>query len=212
MQANLPKQYLMLGGRCVVEYTLECLLSHPRIDQVIIALHPHDNRFIDLEIASHPRLRTVTGGDERADSVQAGLAAIDDPNALVLVHDAARPCLQHRDIDALLDVLHTHPAALLARAASDTVKLAVAEQVAQTLPREQIWLAQTPQASSWQQLQHALTQAKQAGVAVTDEASALEYANIPVTLVAGHSHNIKITHPDDLALARFYLTEQGRFA
>jgi 2-C-methyl-D-erythritol 4-phosphate cytidylyltransferase len=191
---------------------LACLLSHPRIDQVIIALHPKDTHFASLPVASHPSLRTVIGGDERADSVQAGLAAIDDPEALVLVHDAARPCLQHSDIDGLLAVLHSRPAALLAKAASDTIKLADNDVVSQTLPREQIWLAQTPQAASWQLLHDALNHAAQAGLQVTDEASALEHAQVPVTLVAGHSHNIKITHPDDLALARFYLTEQGRFA
>ncbi|MBE1287585.1 MAG: 2-C-methyl-D-erythritol 4-phosphate cytidylyltransferase [Alteromonadaceae bacterium] len=209
MQATIAKQYLKLGSKTVIEHSLSQLLTYPNLAEVVVALHPEDNHFSSLEIASHPKLRVVTGGDERVDSVLAALKACP-PDAIALVHDAARPCLRHTDIDALIAKLeHSAQAAILARPATDTIKSAHGSTIAKTLPREHIWGAQTPQASGVATLIYAIEQAM-TNTTVTDEASALEFCDIPVELVAGSSDNIKITHPEDLALAEFYLQQQGR--
>ena len=209
MQATIAKQYLKLGSKTVIEHSLSQLLTYPKLAEVVVALHPEDNHFPSLEIASHPKLRAVTGGDERVDSVLAALKA-SAPDATALVHDAARPCLRHTDLDALIAKLETSAqAAILARPATDTIKSAHGSTIAKTLPREHIWGAQTPQASSVATLINAIEQAM-TNTTLTDEASALEFCDIPVELVAGSSDNIKITHPEDLALAEFYLQQQGR--
>jgi 2-C-methyl-D-erythritol 4-phosphate cytidylyltransferase len=209
MQASVAKQYLKLGNKTVLEHSLCQLLTYSAISQVVVALHPEDNHFFSLEVASHPKLRTVIGGSERVDSVLNALQTCPK-KAIALVHDAARPCLRHSDIDALITRLETDTvASILARRATDTIKLAQGNTIDTTLPRERIWGAQTPQAASVGTLIDAIEQAM-TSTTVTDEASALEFCHIPVELVAGSSDNIKITHPEDLALAEFYLQQQGR--
>ena len=209
MQASVAKQYLKLGHKTVIEHSLCQLLTYSAISEVVVALHPEDTHFASLDVASHPKLRTVIGGDERVDSVLAALYTCPK-DAIALVHDAARPCLRHSDMDALIARLKAGSvASILARRATDTIKSALGNTIDNTLPREHIWGAQTPQAARVNTLIDAIEQAM-AKTTVTDEASALECCRIPVELVAGSSDNIKITHPEDLALAEFYLQQQGR--
>lgn len=211
MQADIAKQYLRLGNAPVLEHTLKQLLSHPAISQVIVALHPEDTIFQTLPSAQHAKLTSVIGGAERADSVAAALE-VASPDAIALVHDAARPCVRHEDIDQLISTIESGAqAAILARQASDTIKLAKTNVIDETIPRQQVWGAQTPQAAQVDLLQNALLTARES-MTVTDEASALECYNIPVSLVQGSSDNIKITYPEDLALAHFYLQQQGRLS
>ncbi|MGS0725405.1 2-C-methyl-D-erythritol 4-phosphate cytidylyltransferase, partial [Shewanella sp. 0m-11] len=108
MGAEIPKQYLQLNQQSILSHTLDCLLSHPNIEKVIVALNPADAIFASLEQAKHPKLQCVNGGQERADSVLAALkvASLD---AWALVHDAARPCLTHHDIDKLIESASTFP-------------------------------------------------------------------------------------------------------
>ncbi len=214
MGGPVPKQYLPLGDALVIEHTLERLLSHPLIAGVVVALSPDDVRWDDTRFSTDPRVSRVAGGGERCDSVLNALGALarrgTDPGTWVMVHDAARPCLARGDIDNLFAQLSGHPVGgLLAVPLHDTVKRADAGgQVLETLPREQLWRAFTPQMFRLGALRDALQQAREQGRQVTDEASAMELAGFSPRLVEGRSDNIKITRPADLSLAAFYLSRQ----
>ncbi len=210
MRADRPKQYLPLAGRTVIEHSLDRLLDHPAIAGGVVALAADDPYWPDLGYAPAKPLWTAPGGQERADSVLNALqvlarhAGADD---WVLVHDAARPCLRRDDLDRLLAQGAAHAVgALLAVPACDTLKRADAlGQVAQTLDRDGLWHAQTPQMFRLHALREALQGALQAGAKITDEASAMEWAGQAPLLVEGHADNLKITRAEDLALAAFYL-------
>jgi len=179
-----------------------------------VALSPDDVTFATLPGARHEKIRTTIGGTQRADSVMSGLTALaarDDD--WVLVHDAARPCLHADDLARLIDSLSADEVGgLLANPVSDTLKRADASQrVESTVPRDQIWRALTPQIFRYAPLMAALTQARVAGVVVTDEASAIEHAGHRPRLVAGRTDNIKITVPEDLAIAETILKSRGAF-
>ncbi len=209
MGAALPKQYLELSpGRTILELTLEKLLTYPKINQVIVALSPNDTRFAALPLCRHPRLKTVIGGAERADSVLAGIKAALAP--WVLVHDAARPLISHADLDALTNCCQSqHCAAILAQVSVDTLKLSAAADaglIERTLPRSRIWRAQTPQCFPREKLLDALRQAAALGLTVTDEASAYEACGLPCRMVAGSAFNFKITTQEDLLLAKAILS------
>ncbi|MCW3172604.1 2-C-methyl-D-erythritol 4-phosphate cytidylyltransferase [Shewanella subflava] len=209
MGAAIPKQYLKLGQETILSHTLERLLTHPAISQVIVALHPEDDFFSQLPQATHPKLTQVIGGSERADSVLAGLQVVEN-DAWVLVHDAARPCVTHSDIDKLIYAINSFPqGAILAAPVRDTMKRAKADgTIEQTVERNQLWHALTPQLFPVSALKLNLQQALQAKATITDEASAMEWAGISPGLVAGRVDNIKVTHPDDLELAQLFLNQQ----
>ncbi|MCF1427460.1 MAG: 2-C-methyl-D-erythritol 4-phosphate cytidylyltransferase [Shewanella sp.] len=214
MGADIPKQYLMLGEQCILAYTLDSLLAHPLIDAVVVALHPNDVWFASLPQSRHPKICTVVGGKERADSVLAALNSLTPEvakYAWVLVHDAARPCLHRQDIDKLLAARQRFPqGAILAMPVRDTMKRAGSHgEIAQTVCRENLWHALTPQMFPVGALAAKLAAALAAGVRVTDEASAMEWAGVKPGLVSGRADNIKVTHPDDLPLAQLFLQAQG---
>lgn len=212
MGAGLPKQYLTLQGRTLAEHTLGRLLSFAPIQAVVVAVADADPWWPELAVARHPRVATVTGGDSRARSVLAGVAAVLEraPHARVLVHDMARPLVRLSDIQALIDHPDQGDGAILARPVTDTIKQADTDaRIRATLDRATIWRALTPQLFDAQRLHDALLGALRADpAAITDEASALEAAGARPALVAGHTDNIKVTVPEDLALARFYLRAQ----
>ncbi|WP_237065971.1 2-C-methyl-D-erythritol 4-phosphate cytidylyltransferase [Microbulbifer guangxiensis] len=211
MGADRPKQYLPLLGRPILSLTLRNVLTWPGVAGVVVAIAPDDNDFEYLPESRDSRVYQVHGGSERADSVLAALnflAPKVSPDTQVLVHDAARPCVAVEDIEALL--ASGAPSALLARPASDTVKLGRplgdnGTTVERTLDRSRIWLAQTPQRAPLGQLHSALREALERGDPVTDEASALEFAGESPRLVAGRSDNLKVTHPEDIPLAEAVL-------
>jgi 2-C-methyl-D-erythritol 4-phosphate cytidylyltransferase len=214
MGSGVPKQYAELAGATMLEHSLGALLASTRIAGVMVALHPDDQRGRQLAIAADPRVHTVAGGAERADSVLAaldGLARMADDEDWVLVHDAARPCLRLADLDALMDtVLATGVGGLLAQPVVDTVKRAdPGGRVQATLERASLWRAQTPQMFPLGELRDALRAARDRDLAVTDEASAMELAGHPVQLVPGSSRNLKVTVPADLELAAWYLSRQA---
>ncbi len=209
---NIPKQYTLLLGRSVLEWSLRALLSEPRIHGVVVVLAGGDERWPEVsQRLNSGKLLTAIGGAHRQDSVMNGLeflaarAADDD---WVLVHDAARPCLSGADIRALADVLegNSHGAAaqvsgaVLAAAVVDTLKRETADAIA-TIDRTGLWRALTPQVFAYAQLRRALQAAARAGVAVTDEAQAMERIGIRATLVAGSPFNIKVTRTEDLEIA-----------
>ncbi|WDE06390.1 2-C-methyl-D-erythritol 4-phosphate cytidylyltransferase [Thalassomonas viridans] len=213
MLSACPKQYLHLDGQTILEHTVHRLLSVADIQQVIIAISEEDGYFADTGLQQHPQVTTVYGGKERVDSVLAGLKAVDGSRyPWVLVHDAARPCVPEQDINALISrCRETGDGGLLAYPVRDTMKRGdAADQVLETVEREALWHALTPQMYPVGELQAAIEQALADNMPITDESSAMEHAGHTSVLVQGSSENLKITRPDDLAMAEFILIRQQK--
>ncbi|MBD1388900.1 2-C-methyl-D-erythritol 4-phosphate cytidylyltransferase [Neiella sp. HB171785] len=212
MQADCPKQYLTIDAQPVLWHSVMKVLAHPQVTRAVVAVSATDPYIADIQWPTDKPVDLVHGGKERADSVLAGIRhAIEQCNAdWVLVHDAARPCLRAADLSQLIaTTLNANQGGILAVPVRDTMKRATgSRQIAQTVDRNALWHAQTPQMFPAVLLADALTQALAAGATVTDEASAIEWLGQQPLLVEGHADNIKITHPEDLALARFYLTQE----
>lgn len=210
MKADRPKQYLTLLGKTVLEHTIEHLLAHPQIEQVVVALSMDDPYFSTLSLAHNPRVIRVDGGKERADSVLSALNYIcqHQLSEWVLVHDAARPCVTNADITQLITTALEHPVgAILAAPVRDTMKRGdSAQQIDHTVDRTALWHALTPQMFRAAPLRSVLFEALQNQVTITDEASAFEWRGEKPALVTGRADNLKITQPEDLALAEFYLS------
>ncbi len=212
MQSECPKQYLRIGEHTILEHSAYSLLKHPRIKRMIVVLHPQDRYFSTLPLANDPRISVVIGGSQRADSVMAGLQHVDDAE-WVLVHDAARPCLHEHDLQRLINLTSkSEVGGILAAPVRDTMKRGVVGEpaIAHTVDREDLWHALTPQLFPLELLKLCLKRALDENAAVTDEASALEFCGYHPALVHGRSDNIKVTRPEDLALAEFYLTYMHR--
>lgn len=208
MGADCPKQYLTLAGKTILEHTLGCLLSHPAIARVIVALAPHDGWFEQLAVAADPRILRVEGGIERAYSVLNALHVAQ--GKWVLVHDAARPCLTHEDLDALIASAMACDGAILGSRVRDTMKRTDgAGNIVATVEREQLWHALTPQMFPASTLKRALEEGLALGALITDEASAMERAGFTVKMVEGRADNIKVTRPEDLSLAELFLQQQS---
>ncbi|KPA53750.1 2-C-methyl-D-erythritol 4-phosphate cytidylyltransferase [Photobacterium sp. CAIM 1937] len=212
MAADRPKQYLTIAGKTILEHSVERLLSLPEIQHVVIAVSKTDPYFPTLPLANDPRITVVDGGAERVDSVFSGLAAINDDNAWVMVHDAARPCVRLDDLRQLMVAAkQSEYGAILATPVRDTMKRAKMNKqgtaIDHTVDREQLWHALTPQMFRAGQLREALTTALAQDAVITDEASALEFCGYSPVLVKGRADNLKVTQPEDLALAEFYLQQ-----
>jgi 2-C-methyl-D-erythritol 4-phosphate cytidylyltransferase / 2-C-methyl-D-erythritol 2,4-cyclodiphosphate synthase len=209
---NLPKQYTPLLGSSVLEWSLRALLAEPRIHAIVVVLAAGDGHWQHVAAKlNSPKLLTTIGGAQRQDSVMNGLellasrAAADD---WILVHDAARPCLSSSDIGALADALQDKSGdgaskvngAVLAAPIVDTVKRELPSGV-ETVDRAGLWRALTPQVFAFAALRRALQEAARAGIAVTDEAQAMERIGIRACLVSGSPFNIKVTRAEDLNVA-----------
>ena len=215
---NIPKQYTQLLGSSVLEWSLQALLAEPRIHAVVVVLAAGDSHWLNVAARlNSPKVLTATGGAQRQDSVLNGLeflasrAAADD---WILVHDAARPCLSSTDISALADALQDQSGgcesdhggaadlsgAVLAAPIVDTVKRELVGGI-ETVDRTGLWRALTPQVFAFAQLRRALNEAARDGVAVTDEAQAMERIGIRASLVPGSPFNIKVTRAEDLIVA-----------
>jgi 2-C-methyl-D-erythritol 4-phosphate cytidylyltransferase / 2-C-methyl-D-erythritol 2,4-cyclodiphosphate synthase len=210
-----PKQYAPLLGATVVEWSLRALLAETRVHAVVVALAADDVHWAAIAARLEtPKLETTMGGANRQDSVANGLEFLAEraaPTDWVLVHDAARPCLSPAELTALLDAVGTGSAppadaragaagAVLAAPIVDTVKRELGEHVV-TVDRQGLWRALTPQVFAYAQLRHALKEAALAGLAVTDEAQAIERMGLRPALVQGSPFNVKVTRPADLELA-----------
>jgi len=215
MGSTTPKQYLSLTGRPVIAHTLDTLLSEPRIAGLVVAISAGDEWWPEVAagIMTHKPLHVVTGGAERCHSVLNGLEELSKyahPDDWVLVHDAARPCLAASDLDRLLTELADDPVGgLLAVPVRDTLKqVSDARRVAATVDRSRLWHALTPQMFRLGMLRDALRGALENRRLVTDECAAMEASGFAPRLVEGRADNFKITHPEDLALAEFYMTRR----
>ncbi len=213
MGSEVPKQYLRLRGRPVIAHTLARLLQNDRLQRIAVAIAADDQRIAGVVGEFSPQVFTVQGGAERRDSVLAGLHALSafaDAEDWVLVHDAARPCVRAEDIDAMLDALgDSRDGGLLGVPARDTLKQCDPQgTVAATLDRNSIWHAFTPQMFRLGQLRAALEHSLARGIPVTDEAQAIELSGGQPRMITGAADNIKITRPQDLALAAAFMAAQ----
>lgn len=205
-EAAVPKQYRPLAGQPMLRHAVRALLADPRIVQVRVAVSAGDG-WVEQALAGLPRtVWRPCGGPNRADTVAAALAdsgaAADD---WILMHDAARPGLPAAALARLIDAcLDDAVGGLLALPVADTVK-AGRQRVSRTVDRDGLWLAQTPQMFRAGLLRDALARARAAGLAVTDEASAVEAAGHAPRLVAGALRNFKVTWPDDFELMEKWL-------
>lgn len=213
MLASCPKQYLPLDSQTILSHTITRLLSHKNISKVIVAISDNDEYFAKTNLVNNSNVIRVSGGKERVDSVLNGLQIIENSD-WVLVHDAVRPCITHEDIDKLISqCIENNCGGILAGPVVDTMKRSVknnvqAYEVAETINRSSLWHAFTPQMFKVDELKEAIIQTKKQGLEITDEASAIELSGLPCLLIPGRRDNIKITQPEDLVLADFYLKQQ----
>lgn len=214
MCAAKPKQYLLLAGKTILEQTLERLLQLPFLAGVVVAVAEDDDFWPTLDIGHHEKIHKVIGGAERADSVLSALDFLQDKlgeQDWVMVHDAARPCVELAAIEILCAELGDDPVGgILALPVTDTVKKVGSDNAIEcTIDRRVLWLAQTPQLFRFQLLRDCLSQTLARKENITDEASAVELCGFTAKVVESTSDNIKITRPGDLALAEFILQNQA---
>ncbi len=221
MGAETPKQFLELDGMPLIIFTLRRLAACTAITDFFISTRADDVVSLEDKVAKaglgRPA-RVVHGGDSRQQSVANALAQVDPSTEIVLVHDAVRPFVTPAQIDRVIAEARARGAAILGIPAIDTVKevkrATLPEDmalIANTIPRERIVLAQTPQVFSYSLLRDAFRKAEQDGASGSDEAALVERFGHDVYVVLGSERNIKITRPSDMDLARFYL-EQERSA
>ncbi|WP_416240711.1 2-C-methyl-D-erythritol 4-phosphate cytidylyltransferase [Acinetobacter sp. WCHAc010052] len=209
--ATALKQYQKIQDKTVLEHTID-RLNTLELTGYVIAISENDVLAKTLAFSHQERAHFCSGGQERVHSVLNALnylsqfASDDD---LVFVHDAARPCVTESCLRELVQTAqHEQSSAILAIPVRDTLKLASQNEIQQTVSRDHLWQAQTPQISKIGILKAAIEHALQNGLNITDEASALEFSGHPVKIVHGRSDNIKITYPDDLELADLILSAQ----
>lgn len=208
--ASRPKQYVDLAGRCVLTRTLDCFLAHPRIAFTLVVIHPDDRALYDAATAglAGTLLAPVNGGATRQDSVRNGLVALAQQHVTrVLIHDAARPFLPHDVIDRVLQGLEDHEGIVAGIALADTLKRTNADgTVTGTVDRGGLWRAQTPQGFRFDRILAAHLAAHRDGRAdFTDDAAVAEHAGLTVGVVVGSERNVKLTTPEDIAMAEHSL-------
>ncbi|VAW93441.1 2-C-methyl-D-erythritol 4-phosphate cytidylyltransferase [hydrothermal vent metagenome] len=212
MQQAIPKQYLKIDNKTILDYTLEKLCSHDLIKGVVVAISSTDEYWPNHVSIYNKEIITVQGGSERFQSVFNALQSLSgkcDINDWVLVHDAARPCLSLDDISKLIEKVKCDDiGGLLATPVRDTMKRANSfGKILHTTERLYLWHALTPQMFRYGMLCDALQSAIDTNLVITDEASALEAKGYQPLLIEGSIKNIKITRPEDLALAELYLNK-----
>jgi len=218
MQSQTPKQYLPLLNKPIIEHSLQRLLDHPKISGLVVALGDHDAYWSDVNLKTVKPVIRVNGGEERCHSVLNALNELlsenqkldVNANDWVLVHDAARPCIRSGDIDLLISSLEVHEVGgLLALPVRDTMKRQnTTQHVSETVDRNGLWHALTPQMFPLEILRDAVHEAIESDSIITDESSAIERLGKKPLLVEGHEDNIKITRPVDLNLAEMYMKAQ----
>ena len=209
MGAAEPKQYLELDGVPIVVRTLLIFQQSGLFEKVILVLPEHDTELRGAGIRSHASLETlefVAGGATRQASVYNALNALKpfaEDDDIICIHDAVRPLVDVVQVKACIEAAGKYGAAVLGLPVNETVKRCdAAGRILETVPRDGLWLARTPQTARFGLLWQAHMAAFAGGVSATDDAVLLEYRNIPVYMVKGSADNIKITEPDDLLLAK----------
>jgi 2-C-methyl-D-erythritol 4-phosphate cytidylyltransferase len=210
---DAPKAFVPLLGRPILLHALEALAACPDLARLVPVVPEEERAGLarwSAELAAIPRVApAVAGGRERQDSVRAGLRALAGDVAFVAVHDAARPLVRAADVARVVAVAREHGAALLAVPVRDTLKRVRGGRVVETPPRDECWAAQTPQVFRRDWLEEALAKAEADGFLGTDDAQLVERLGLPVRVVEGDPGNLKITFPEDLAVAEARLRERA---
>jgi len=212
MGVDKPKQYISVNDKTILEHTINCFIDREEIEGVVVAISASDEYWPALEISKHEKIIHAPGGEERYQSVFNGLQMLKDKadtQDWVMVHDAARPCLRQSAIDRLIIELRSHEVGgILAMPCRDTMKRAnSSNEITETVERESLWHAQTPQMFRYGKLFSAIEKVLNEEITVTDEAMAMELSGYNPILVHGHQINLKITHKDDLEYLEHYLNE-----
>ncbi len=210
---SAPKQFLELAGVPILIHSLRAFAQIPQVSAIFVAVRANERERVEAQVADHGfsgKVRIVTGGDTRQESVANALNAIEcNDSDIVLVHDAVRPLIDPATITRTIEAVEKHNAAIVGLPAVDTIKqverTADGALITATIPREYIVQAQTPQGFRCGLLKRAFAEAMADGFLGTDEASIVERAGAPVAVVPGSAANLKITQPGDLDLAEFYL-------
>ncbi|MGE3318872.1 MAG: 2-C-methyl-D-erythritol 4-phosphate cytidylyltransferase [Candidatus Berkiella sp.] len=207
-----PKQYWTLAGKTILEYTCSLFLTQSWVTKIVVAIADSDCYFEQLSTLKHPKIARVSGGVTRAHSVRNALQSIQqvtDAADWVLVHDAVRPCLDKRDLQSLLQLRDDPVGGILASKVTDTIKkVNHAMQITETVDRQMLWQAQTPQMFRLGLLFDALVKAEQAGENVTDEAWAIQLMGYTARIIPAHYPNPKLTYPADLTYISSLLEEK----
>jgi 2-C-methyl-D-erythritol 4-phosphate cytidylyltransferase/2-C-methyl-D-erythritol 2,4-cyclodiphosphate synthase len=199
-----PKQYLLLRGCPLLRHSLVSLGNHPAIRRIAVVIHPDDRALYDATVEGLELLPPVAGGASRQESVRNGLESLESaPPDRVLIHDGARPFVDHETIDALLAALEQHDGAIPALPVVDSLKQGAGQRITGEAEREGLWRAQTPQAFRYAAILAA--HRAQAGNLLTDDAAVARAQGCEVALVPGSEENIKVTDGKDLELAEKWL-------
>jgi 2-C-methyl-D-erythritol 4-phosphate cytidylyltransferase len=206
------KQFMLLEGSPILLHTIRKFASTPAVSEIVVALRPEDiewvRELLRVEKFGKP-VRLVEGGDSRQESVEHALATLDAGTELVAVHDAVRPFIEHSVLDKVFAEAEENGAAIVGIVPVDTVKQVHRNKIRQTIPRERLILAQTPQVFGFDLLKSAFAKTREDGFAGTDESSLVERLDqVEVSVVPGSDRNLKITKPSDMDLARLFLAEE----
>ncbi len=216
MGGSVRKQYLTLGGCPILEHAVRAFATHDEIGRIFLVVPEEDADFCQENILSPLKLgnraELVSGGKERQDSVYNGLLAVEERDDIVMIHDGVRPFVRHEQITACISGVREAGACIAGIPASDTLKYVnPSGHIEKTLPREGVWLAQTPQAFRHDLILNAHEAARRDGYAGTDDASLVERMGKRVKLITGSRFNMKITTPEDLGIAEAILLGETKF-
>ena len=209
------KQFMLLEGSPILIHTVRKFVACSRVGEIVVAVRGEDREWVaDMLGQEFPagRVRVVAGGNSRQESVENALRSLGPQHELVAVHDAVRPFIDHETIEKVFDEAAATGAAIVAVAAVDTVKRVTRGtdrvKIRETLPREKLVMAQTPQVFRYEILKRAFEEAMKDGFVGTDESSMVERLDVEVSVVPGSDRNIKITKPTDMDLAHLFLHEE----
>ncbi len=209
MGADRNKLMLLLRDRSIIEWTLDVFEADPLCEEIILAINPAEQVWFEQVTDRYATpVRLVAGGRERQESVLRGLEVIEAPG-IVLIHDGARPFIEQTAIHAVVAAAVEHNAAILAVPVKDTVKRIIGETIVETVPRDELMAAQTPQAFDLDTIRTVHQKAAEHYLG-TDDASLIEWDGGKVTLVTGQYENIKVTTPDDLWFGEAILMKRGK--
>jgi 2-C-methyl-D-erythritol 4-phosphate cytidylyltransferase len=211
MGCGVEKQFMQVAGKPLLAHTLACFEAAPGVDRVVVIVPPGREAYCAEEIVAVEGFRKVScivaGAETRQRSVTAGFRCIGENVDVVVIHDGARPFVSPSLIQTSIDLAYQHGSAIVAIPESDTLKrVSVDGTVVETVDRQQLWRAQTPQAFHRSILERALAHAEEHDLDATDEASLVESLSWPIRIVPGTVWNFKITTPDDLRFAKIMLT------
>jgi 2-C-methyl-D-erythritol 4-phosphate cytidylyltransferase len=206
------KQFMLLDGSPILLHTIRKFAATPAVSEIVVALRGDDIEWVRelLSVEKFDKtVRLVEGGDSRQESVEHALATLDPATELVAVHDAVRPFIEPSVLEKVFAEAEESGAAIVGIVPVDTVKQVHRNKIRQTIPRDRLILAQTPQVFRFDLLKSAFAKAREDSFAGTDESSLVERLDqVEVSVVPGSDRNLKITKPSDMDLARLFLAEE----